>query len=371
MPIEQRKEIVSRAFDGCPPLFISCKRGNVEIVEYLIEHCQASIEQKGVYEVPDDRSIHLVTPLWCAAVAGKLEVVKCLVKHGADVNSVSDTGSTPVRSACFMTHLDIVKFLVENGANILKPNYNGGTCLINSVQSVPLCEYLLKNGADVNAQDIQLKTALHYAIQEHRFETTKLLLEFGAGMWVYRNIFLFNTFWSSHRQCSLPCQTDPYIKNRYGDDALQTACLKGAVQIYNHLIESLSYSNERIAEAFELLGSTYLDEHFDLRLTITYWRKALQIRSGNNLVKQCNLIPNPAYTNALEFTTQDELNGVANDLDAMRMQSLLISERILGPMHKEMIYRLMYRGLWPSFACSFPFQNGLNIVLVKLLPISF
>lgn len=179
-------------------------------------------------------------------------------------------------------------------------------------------------------------------------------------------IFLFNTFWSSHRQCSLACQTDPYIKNRYGDDALQTACLKGAVQIYNHLIESLTYSNERIAEAFELLGSTYLDEHFDLRLTITYWRKALQIRSGNNLVKQCNLIPNPAYTNALEFTTQDELNGVANDLDAMRMQSLLISERILGPMHKEMIYRLMYRGLWPSFAF-FPFQKWFKYRLIYFI----
>lgn len=183
LSMDERREIVGRTFDGCSPLFISCKRGNVEIVEYLIEHCQANIEQKGVYEVPDDRSIHNVTPVWCAAVAGKLEVVKCLVKHGADVNSVSDTGSTPVRSACFMTHLDIVKFLVENNADILKPNYNGGTCLINSVQSVPLCDYLLKKGADVNAQDIQMKTALHYAIQEHRFETTKLLLEYGASMY--------------------------------------------------------------------------------------------------------------------------------------------------------------------------------------------
>jgi ankyrin repeat protein len=81
-----------------------------------------------------------------------------------------------------MTHLDIVTYLVDNGADILKPNYNGGTCLINSVQSVPLCEFLLKHGADVNAQDIQFKTALHYAIQEHRFETTKLLLDNGAGM---------------------------------------------------------------------------------------------------------------------------------------------------------------------------------------------
>ena len=74
-------------------------------------------------------------------------------------------GSTPVRSACFMTYYDIVKFLVESGADITIPNYNGGTCLINSVQSVPLCQYLLEKGAAVDAVDIQNKTALHYAIQ--------------------------------------------------------------------------------------------------------------------------------------------------------------------------------------------------------------
>ena len=121
-----------------------------------------------------------MTPLWCASVAGKYRVVDVLVRYGADVNSMSDTGSTPVRSACFMTHLDIVKLLVNNNADIQKPNFNGGTCLINSVQSVELCEFLLRAGAGVNAQDIQCKTALHYAIQEHRFETTKLLLSYRA-----------------------------------------------------------------------------------------------------------------------------------------------------------------------------------------------
>ena len=29
-------------------------------------------------------------------------MVKVLLSHGADVNSVSDTGSTPVRSACYI-----------------------------------------------------------------------------------------------------------------------------------------------------------------------------------------------------------------------------------------------------------------------------
>lgn len=104
------------------------------------------------------------------------------------------------------------------------------------------------------------------------------------------------------------------------------------------------------------MGSTYLDEHFDLRLTINYWRKALQIRKIDEtaIVKRCTLPPNPAYMNVKEFTTIEELNTVANDLDEMRMQSLLISERILGSMHKEMIYRLMYRGLY-KFILNFPF----------------
>lgn len=102
---EVRKDIVSREKEGCTALFIACKRGHVEIVEYLIKKCDADIEQRGRYEVLDDRSVHCVTPLWCAAVSGNLEVIKCLISHGADVNAVSDSGSTPVRSACFMTHM--------------------------------------------------------------------------------------------------------------------------------------------------------------------------------------------------------------------------------------------------------------------------
>jgi hypothetical protein len=38
-----------------------------------------------------------VTPLWAAAVSGRLAVVKTLLRHGADVDAISDSGSTPVR----------------------------------------------------------------------------------------------------------------------------------------------------------------------------------------------------------------------------------------------------------------------------------
>lgn len=332
--LASRREIVNRVKIGCAPLFIACRRGQLEIVEYLVSVCHADIEQRGCYEVPDDRSVHSVTPLWCAAVSGKLPIIEYLVEHGADINAVSDTGSTPVRSACFMTHLEIVQYLVAHGADINRPNFNGGTCLINSVQSAQLCKFLLKHRADVNARDIQNKTALHYAIQEHRLETTQLLLEYHA---------------------------DYNAKSKYGDDALQTACLKGAVAIFDYLVKTIDYSNERLANAHELLGSTFLDEHNDLYTALKHWRLAQFIRETSEgiIPKLPVMPPREAFQFQREFTTMSELDNIMADLDSIRIQSLLIAERILGPFHKDTVFRLMFRGA--SYADMMRYQRCIDL----------
>ncbi|XP_065155286.1 protein fem-1 homolog CG6966 isoform X2 [Atheta coriaria] len=319
--VECRREIVNRTKSNCAPLFIACKAGQLEIVEYLVKVCHADIEQQGVYEVPEYdsvfRSTHVVTPLWCSAVSGKLPIVKFLLQQGACINAISDTGSTPVRSACFMSHLDIVQYLVENGADINRSNFNGGTCLINSVQSVELCQFLIKHGADVNAQDIQSKTALHYAIQEHRIETTKLLLENGA---------------------------DYLAKSKCGDDALQTACLKGALAIFEYLTKTIPYSEERLANAHELIGSTFLDEQNDTFTAIEHWRAAQTIRERAGLLpKQPVVPPRAAFRYQVEYSTMAELDNWT-DVDFIRIQSILITERILGPSHKDAVFKLMFRG---------------------------
>jgi hypothetical protein len=136
------------------------------------------------------------------------------------------------------------------------------------------------------------------------------------------------------------------LKSRYGDDALQTACLKGATQIFDHLIKNLDYSRSRIAEAHELMGSTFLDEHYDLQAALQNWRTALSLRySDPVLLKPKQVSLKSAYLNAIEFQTLDELENLSMDLDSMRIQSLIICERILGPLHKDMIFRLMFRGI--------------------------
>lgn len=50
-----------------------------------------------------------------------------------------------------------------------------------------------------------------------------------------------------------------------------------------------------------------------------------------------------AYGNVTEFSTLSELDNIATDVDAMRIQSLLICERVLGIQHTDTVFRLMFR----------------------------
>lgn len=316
---DQRRRIVSHRINGNAPLFTACLLGRVHFVNYILDDCSANLEQRGIYEVELDHTRHEVTPLWCSAVANKLEVVKTLIVHGANINSPSDTESTPVRSACYMTNTSIVKLLVENGADIHKPNVNGGTCLINSVQSSQLCEFLINKGVDVNALDNSGNLALHYAIREGRLETVKLLLNYGSNY---------------------------SVKNEFGDNALQTAALRGYADIVKYILDHTTQSLLDAIHAYELLGTNYVDETHDITGALAVWRKAMALRytdQNNPIIKILPQQTNPAYLHASEPTNMEELDDVIEP-DLVYMQALLIRERILGSYHKDTTFGLMYRG---------------------------
>jgi hypothetical protein len=69
--------------------------------------------------------------------------------------------------------------------------------------------------------------------------------------------------------------------------------------------------------------------------------------------------PKKAYQFMQEFVTMEELERIDLNLDAMRLQSLLMCERILGSMHKELLFRLMYRGA--SYADNLNFQRCIDM----------
>lgn len=374
---ELKQEIVSRTKDGCSPLFIACKNGLTKVAEYLIDVCNAEIEQRGRYEALEDHHIHYVSPIWVASISGHLETVKLLINRGANVNSLSDTGSTPLRSVCFLckddddgsaqhyiregdmflpdyfasetsdSYMEIVKLLVENGADVGKSNYNGGTCLINSLHNYRLTEYILDHGANINDTDNQSKTALHYAIQQGRLEVAQLLIARGA---------------------------DPFLRANSCDDALQLCCIGGHVEIFEFLIRRFHYSYERLTDAYKLLGSSILEIHYDLSRVRKLWEKSLEMQrrvgssrsnqyptgqeESNSLQanefddqsnccqvsgrEECDIRRSIAYGDIIEFTSEPELQALS--VEDFRIQSLIISERILGSDHRETIQRLLYRG---------------------------
>lgn len=69
--------------------------------------------------------------------------------------------------------------------------------------------------------------------------------------------------------------------------------------------------------------------------------------------------PRRAYGYATEFNTAEQLENIELDVDAMRVQSLLICDRVLGLGHKDSLFRLMFRGA--SYADSLRFQRCIEL----------
>lgn len=65
-----------------------------------------------------------------------------------------------------------------------------------------------------------------------------------------------------------------------------------------------------------------------------------------------------AYGNVTEFTTLAELDNISTDVDAMRIQSLLICERVLGIQHTDTLFRFMFRYINKKKTFSFICETG-------------
>ena len=130
-----------------------------------------------------------VFPLHVSAERGDVESCALLISYGCTVDAVvpSVGGPTPLRHAILNREEDVVKFLVKKGADVNHKDSIGWTplhqvCLKgSSSQTCRIAELLADYGADVNSLDFQRCTPLRIACQG--FETSrlvKLLLKLGA-----------------------------------------------------------------------------------------------------------------------------------------------------------------------------------------------
>ena len=67
------------------------------------------------------------TPLVWAALVGQLEAVDWLLQNGAAVNARTKDGGTPLHAAAFLGRVEVAKLLLEYGADTEAKNNNGDT----------------------------------------------------------------------------------------------------------------------------------------------------------------------------------------------------------------------------------------------------
>uniref|UniRef100_A0A7N9CMH2 Fem-1 homolog A n=1 Tax=Macaca fascicularis TaxID=9541 RepID=A0A7N9CMH2_MACFA len=166
------------------PLLIAARYGHLDVVEYLVDRCGASVEAGGSVHF-DGETIEGAPPLWAASAAGHLDVVRSLLRRGASVNRTTRTNSTPLRAACFDGHLEVVRYLVgEHQADLEVANRHGHTCLMISCYKGhrEIARYLLEQGAQVNRRSAKGNTALHDCAESGSLEILQLLLGCKARM---------------------------------------------------------------------------------------------------------------------------------------------------------------------------------------------
>lgn len=162
-------------------------------------------------------------------------------------------------------------------------------------------------------------TALHDCAESGSLEILKMLLAHGARF-----------------DCD-SCGTTPLL----------SAAVTGHAAIVEFFIQEFNCTKQEKVNALELLGATFMDKKRDMIMALDCWRRAMQLRYEDRecpLEKPTTVSPIASYVDATEVRTFVQLEELISDPDEMRMQALLVRERILGPGHPDTVYYIRYRG---------------------------
>ena len=160
---------------GRTPLMCAClEGGRFENVKTLVEHGAK------IHKVDKDGK----SALHFAATFSSPEVIMYLLSLGMSVNMTDKSGLTPMMTACLKGgRLENVKTLVIHGAEIHKVNKDGKSALhfAATFSSPEVVKYLLSRGMSVNMTDNSSRSPLLCACLEGgRLENIKTLVEHGA-----------------------------------------------------------------------------------------------------------------------------------------------------------------------------------------------
>ncbi|THW99794.1 hypothetical protein D6D13_09929 [Aureobasidium pullulans] len=170
---------------GRSALQIAAHEGHVELVKDLIRR-GANVNARNRHCSTKNSEPH-TTALTAASNNGHVRTVQILLEHGSDINAGPRTtvphkffSGSALRAASANGHLKVVQLLLDRGAdvNIDRHGFALHAALFGAHREVLLL--LLKRGADICAHDDLYGTALRAAVLGGDLTIVKLLLKRGA-----------------------------------------------------------------------------------------------------------------------------------------------------------------------------------------------
>ncbi|KAM4022298.1 85/88 kDa calcium-independent phospholipase A2 isoform 2-T3 [Anomaloglossus baeobatrachus] len=192
--------------DGCTPLHLACKKGDVECIQELVEECQA---REDIADFNGETVYHY------AARQNNPRVIEILCSvPSVGINHLSNTGETPLHVACRMGKTESVLAFLRSHARCdvlgrdgypihtaMKYSMKGCAEAILDVsanqvhvedpkyQAIPLhwaktaemAVLMLERGSKVNAVSRTAETPLHIMVKKDRFDCVMVLLTNGAN----------------------------------------------------------------------------------------------------------------------------------------------------------------------------------------------
>ncbi|KAJ3838218.1 ankyrin repeat-containing domain protein [Lentinula raphanica] len=114
-----------------------------------------------------------------AAMFGHKDTVELLLLNNANVNAQGDDFGTALQAAAYGKHKAIIPLLLDHGADVNANEGYFGTALVSYNQQ-DIVSLLIDHGADINAHDKYQRTPLQIAISHHHHDMAQLLIKYGA-----------------------------------------------------------------------------------------------------------------------------------------------------------------------------------------------
>eukprot|EP01080_Neovahlkampfia_damariscottae_P010211 gene10211-2631_t len=164
-------------FEVVSQVCFAASKGDVEKLKTLFDENPNFSVNDGDYDYR--------TPLHLAASEGQLEVVKYLIKKGADINAADRFRNTPIQDALRAGHNEVVSLLKSRGGTSELPTIKKMASLMSAIQNGNLTKVknlILVSPDLIDASDYDNRTPLHIAASIGDLEIVQFLLEAGADV---------------------------------------------------------------------------------------------------------------------------------------------------------------------------------------------